>query len=215
LWGSGTRYLQAPLCTPKERRARLRSIAALAAGSQEAHDLRSAADATSVAGVSADSPGWLPLLVYSPTGSAPRDAPPTNGAAAVAPPVRKWTAPSAGDGAQGSDGPGGGDGDRLAATSAPRVEQRREGEAAAASGGGELGAGELGSGGVEAGAGGGSGDGDGPRRLRHGVMCPPLSALWSDYYQTHDRDPSDVRLAPWVSRVYERRVRLLEGGAAE
>ncbi|KAK9816317.1 hypothetical protein WJX74_000882 [Apatococcus lobatus] len=37
--------------------------------------------------------------------------------------------------------------------------------------------------------------------LKHGCMCPPLHARWSDYFQTEPRRPDDLTLAPWVKGV--------------
>lgn len=57
----------------------------------------------------------------------------------------------------------------------------------------------------------------GPVQLRHGWMPPNLGAHWSAYYETHERNPSCLELAPWVARVYERRMRRerqKQGGSA-
>lgn len=43
--------------------------------------------------------------------------------------------------------------------------------------------------------------------LRHGHMCPPLRAHWSEHYSQHQRDPDNVQMAPWVAGMYERRTR--------
>ncbi|KAF5842687.1 hypothetical protein DUNSADRAFT_5763 [Dunaliella salina] len=39
--------------------------------------------------------------------------------------------------------------------------------------------------------------------------CPSYHAMWSHYYQTHEREPSNTELAPWVAAHYiKRRTRL-------
>jgi hypothetical protein len=48
-----------------------------------------------------------------------------------------------------------------------------------------------------------------------GEQCPPLRALWSTYYEENARDPTNVELAPWVKGRYERRAARLAKEAAE
>ena len=43
------------------------------------------------------------------------------------------------------------------------------------------------------------------QKLKHGHMCMPLSASWSDYYASHDRDPSNLEVAPWVRQRQAKR----------
>ena len=38
-----------------------------------------------------------------------------------------------------------------------------------------------------------------------GLIPEPVSCHWSDYYKTHEREPSNTTLAPWVSKMYRRR----------
>jgi hypothetical protein len=45
------------------------------------------------------------------------------------------------------------------------------------------------------------------RPLRYGALPPPLDAHWSSYYEHSERRPEDLRLAPWVARLYEKRAR--------
>lgn len=42
--------------------------------------------------------------------------------------------------------------------------------------------------------------------LRHGAAVPSLLAHWSSYYEQNARRPEVVQLAPWVARLYEKRL---------
>ncbi|GAB4819405.1 hypothetical protein N2152v2_006451 [Parachlorella kessleri] len=55
---------------------------------------------------------------------------------------------------------------------------------------------------------------EGAVQLRHGWMPGDLGAHWSRYYETHARDPSCMELAPWVQRLYEKRLRRRANAAA-
>ena len=54
----------------------------------------------------------------------------------------------------------------------------------------------------------------GRQRLRHGWMPGKLGAHWAEYYETHARDPANINLAPWVAKVYQRRLKKHAAGGA-
>lgn len=44
-------------------------------------------------------------------------------------------------------------------------------------------------------------------KLRHGWMCAPLQAHWSDYYKRTPREPSNTEVASWVIKRHAARRR--------
>ncbi|KAI7841790.1 hypothetical protein COHA_004514 [Chlorella ohadii] len=213
----GTRYIQAPLCSPLERRKRLFTVGFGACMAE--------AEADPVAA------RWLPQQVY--VGLAPPSAPAQGEAAGGAdqqqtvqqqqqpmraewrpqpqePPAGTAAAQLAGGQAAGqapqdaSSNGSGGSGQQAEAQPGADQQQPRKAE------GGydpmpavarlqlqiEM---EL---------------AFGWQPLRHGAAVPSLLAHWSMYYEEHPRQPDVVTLAPWVARLYERRLHRRQRAAA-
>lgn len=187
----GTRFLQAPLGAPAERRRRLRTLSFDALAGQGGGDPVAAR--------------WLPLEVFTFCGGVelPPEALRCGGDGGVAATARLLDNKKSSEGFRGPESP-------------PRDTFTAAGEAthgialpAAPSGGasgeesdddpGQLPAAPCRSPACEAAA--------LRQPLRHGTMPGPLGAHWSDYYAANPRTPEDTTLAPWVAHRYRRRGR--------
>jgi predicted phosphodiesterase len=184
----GTRYIQAPLCSPLERERRFQSICF--ANSPLSHHGKPV------------SASWLPLEIYSFTHSAPLEV------------TRAEEERNMGDQQQVSyQHPKNDPCDRLTQTSEAVHDnvhlniQTGMDEQCMDNGDDpfseelmRLDDGRIGEGGMLTRT-----MNDGRVQLRHGDCPEILGAHWSRYYELYARNPDNITLAPWVSGIYKRR----------
>ncbi len=196
---SGIRCIQAPLCYPNERRHRLRSIVVGSQWSEVDEDMPPCDDVAM--------PDWLPVLVYK----------------------ADWRAELVAGGSGMGAGAGsilgmlGGETGGCIEGSTEALQLSLHGAVVgvpADDGRGQEGLLVLGQQHGEQVAA-GQGDGGAAAAAAHwsvteweSMLCPELSAMWSDYYKQHSRQPDNVELAPWVAKRYKRSKAVAAAAAA-